>query len=185
MSARYQVARKFVRKLGFHGPPSPEEETTWLINADQISAFYTGMMKDAENTRWIKLRSRLPRSEQRLVSRIRFLLGLARPDRHRSDIILEVNKNMERSTQGGAFFLNRNGYMGLGPSDARVNDAVFCLGGDVLYILRPDIDRNEYFLVEEAFIHGIMDGELWETRNGGNRLVPLVEDEHFEKVTLF
>jgi hypothetical protein len=112
-------------------------------------------------------------------------MGLSRPDRHRSEIIHEVTRNVERSIKGRTFFLTKKGYIGLGPSDALVNDVVFCLhGGDVPYILRHDTDENVYTLVGETYLHGIMYGELWDAYNNEDHLVPYIENKSFKKIVL-
>ncbi len=61
---------------------------------------------------------------------------------------------------GRSFIQCRDGRPGLGPRSARAGDIV-CLfhGGDVPFILRP-VDSGRYAFVGEAYIHGIMQGEL-------------------------
>jgi hypothetical protein len=47
--------------------------------------------------------------------------------------------------------------------DAEHGDRIALLeGGNVPYILRPKIGKeNEYELIDDAYVHGIMDGEAW------------------------
>jgi hypothetical protein len=55
-------------------------------------------------------------------------------------------------------FLTAKGYVGLGPSFAKEHDIVVVLFGCMMpFVLRPH--GNEYKLVGEAYVHGIMKGE--------------------------
>ena len=55
-----------------------------------------------------------------------------------------------------------SGYIGLGPQAAKVGDEVFLVKG-VQYpcILRKALGQGRYYLVGQAFIHGVMSGQLW------------------------
>lgn len=57
-------------------------------------------------------------------------------------------------------FLTSTGYVGVGPLDTRVGDEVCVfIGGNAAYLVRPE--KNElYSLVGEAYVHGVMYGEL-------------------------
>jgi hypothetical protein len=60
---------------------------------------------------------------------------------------------------GQQFFLTQEGYMGLG--NPRPGDKVFVLlGGDVPFLLRPRSNAGGFLLVGDAYVHGIMDGEV-------------------------
>lgn len=62
------------------------------------------------------------------------------------------------ATFGRRFATTRGGYMGLVRKDVAVGDEVFVLlGGEVLYVLRPE--RDHYLFVGECYLHGLMDGE--------------------------
>jgi hypothetical protein len=57
------------------------------------------------------------------------------------------------------FFTTSSGFIGVGPSNIEKGDiAVVLLGSDVPVILKLDI--SEYELKGDAFVHGVMDGEL-------------------------
>ncbi|KAK6824580.1 hypothetical protein PG987_012074 [Apiospora arundinis] len=59
------------------------------------------------------------------------------------------------------FFVTDNGYIGLGHPDAAVGDMVAVLrGGPVPYVLRGN--KENHTLVGECYVHGIMDGELFQ-----------------------
>ncbi|KIW07671.1 uncharacterized protein PV09_01611 [Verruconis gallopava] len=61
---------------------------------------------------------------------------------------------------GRSFFTMKEGYMGLGPNTMEADDVVVLLyGGDVPYILRPRTEGG-HVLVGEAYVHGVMLGEL-------------------------
>ena len=59
-------------------------------------------------------------------------------------------------------FSTMGGYMALGPANVQPHD-LMCVfvGGDVPFILRPYGD--EYKLIGECYVHGVMDGEVMET----------------------
>jgi hypothetical protein len=59
-------------------------------------------------------------------------------------------------------FLSDNGYVGLCPKRSEVGDRIYIpLGAHVPYILRK-LDDGGYVLIREAYVHGIMDGEIFE-----------------------
>ncbi|KAK4465876.1 HET-domain-containing protein [Cladorrhinum samala] len=66
----------------------------------------------------------------------------------------------EASQPGRVFFLTESGYMGLGPMNMKVGDAVAVLiGGETPFIIREGKARNRYRMLEQCYVHGIMDGE--------------------------
>ena len=71
-------------------------------------------------------------------------------------------KNMENR----CVFTTKQGHMGIGPFDTQRGDvAVVLLGANVCFVLRPAGPNFE--LVGDAYIHGVMEGELLEEfRNG-------------------
>lgn len=64
--------------------------------------------------------------------------------------------------KGNSFFVTQNPFVGLGASHARPGDTVCILkGGRTPFILRKaNTNKNEYQLVGECYVHGIMQGEL-------------------------
>ncbi|KAF5979312.1 heterokaryon incompatibility protein [Fusarium coicis] len=63
-------------------------------------------------------------------------------------------------------FMTSTGFVGVGPLDMQPGDEVcILLGGKVPYLLRPQ-GNESYTLVGEAYVHGIMHGELFK---GGAR----------------
>ena len=67
---------------------------------------------------------------------------------------------------GRVFFITRKGYLGIGPGTMRVGDEVCVLvGGTVPFVLRPmaqiddDASSQEYQLLGECYVHGVMEGE--------------------------
>ena len=61
---------------------------------------------------------------------------------------------------GRSYFTMEGGWMGLGPNTLEENDLVVLLyGGDIPYILRPR-EEGGYVLVGEAYVHGVMLGEV-------------------------
>jgi hypothetical protein len=58
------------------------------------------------------------------------------------------------------FFLSDTGYLGLAPIRSQAGDEVWILqGGNVPFILRG-LQNGRYLLVGEAYVHGVMLGEL-------------------------
>ncbi|KAL3419459.1 heterokaryon incompatibility protein [Phlyctema vagabunda] len=54
-------------------------------------------------------------------------------------------------------------YLGIGPSETELGDSLFVLlGGEVPYIMRRNNEDKKWRLVGEAYVHGIMDGEILE-----------------------
>lgn len=73
-------------------------------------------------------------------------------------------------------FRSLGGYIGLGPLGMREGDSVWVVPGvHVPFILRPAMDDN-FVVIGEAYVHGIMDGELLGPRDvlEGLRTVILV-----------
>lgn len=65
------------------------------------------------------------------------------------------------------FFITHQGYIGVGPEDTRVGDAVYVLfGGSVPFLLRETPEsqdrRGTHTYVGHTYVHGIMDGEVLE-----------------------
>jgi hypothetical protein len=54
-------------------------------------------------------------------------------------------------------------YLGIGPCDTEPGDLIFIiLGSDVPYVLRRNSKNDKLQLIGEAYVHGIMDGEVFE-----------------------
>jgi hypothetical protein len=69
---------------------------------------------------------------------------------------------------GRSFFEMKNGWMGLGPNTLEIDDVVVLLyGGDIPYVLRPRPEGG-YVLVGEAYVHGVMLGELMPKVDAGD-----------------
>lgn len=71
-------------------------------------------------------------------------------------------------------FISKEGeFLGLALMDAEVGDRIALLeGGRMPYILRPKVGReeNEWEIIGDAYVHGIMDGEAWKP----NQLIDIV-----------
>lgn len=61
------------------------------------------------------------------------------------------------------FISEKEEWLGLAPMDAEVGDRIALLeGGNVPYILRQKPGQeNEWLIIGDAYVHGIMDGEGW------------------------
>ena len=59
------------------------------------------------------------------------------------------------------FIITRNGYVGLGPCDAKQGDDVYILGGGTVpFVLRTTPTSKEFTFVGDCYIEGIMYGEF-------------------------
>ncbi|KAH6686330.1 heterokaryon incompatibility protein-domain-containing protein [Plectosphaerella plurivora] len=78
--------------------------------------------------------------------------------------------NMARSQ---AFFITEKGYIGIGPPETRIGDevwALFC--GNVPMVLRPrEEGKDGFVLVGDAYVQGIMDGEVVDCGTDGKVVV--------------
>ena len=63
------------------------------------------------------------------------------------------------SIDGRTFFTTEMGYMGLGPAQLTIGDHICVFyGGNIPVVLRQD--EEEFVLLGQAYVHGIMDGEV-------------------------
>lgn len=86
---------------------------------------------------------------------------------------------------GRSFFLTKKGYMGISSAATPLGDRVYTLlGGDVPFVLRETAVKSESTHIDEAYVHGIMDGELWERTGDDERLRSVGGDLVIEDVVL-
>jgi hypothetical protein len=82
-----------------------------------------------------------------------------------------TNAVMDCTTYGRCFISTEKGYVGWAPEECKKGDVVAVLaGGKVPYVLRPEASSNPseesgdsrkyYSVLGDAYIHGIMDGEV-------------------------
>jgi hypothetical protein len=63
-------------------------------------------------------------------------------------------------SSGRRYFVSHRGYLGVGPPAMSPGDVIaIILGLDTPLVLRA-IEQGQYQIVGEAYVHGIMDGEL-------------------------
>jgi hypothetical protein len=73
------------------------------------------------------------------------------------------------------FFVTEKGYMGIGPNSMQPTDIVCVLfGGKTPFVLRPTSTPNEYLLLGECYVYGLMDGEAMDAYERGE-----IESEWF------
>lgn len=101
-------------------------------------------------------------------------LGQLSPEEHQ--ILNKANHAWSVTVTRRSLCVTSKGYVAMVPASSVVGDSIFALiGGQVLYVLRPEsIRRHEYRYVGEAYVHGLMDGEVmnW-VRAGDARIVGL------------
>ncbi|KAJ0109503.1 heterokaryon incompatibility protein-domain-containing protein [Diaporthe amygdali] len=73
------------------------------------------------------------------------------------DEVFRFMKNTDRR-----LFQSTQGYLGIMPTAAQTGDEIFFVpGSTVPFVFRKTKQSGEYELVGEAYVHGIMYGELW------------------------
>jgi len=119
----------------------------------------------------IPLPSALPRAGAVRMAQIipaRGAAGLSQA----KNIAVTIDMAVTSATTNRRFFLTEQGYMGLGPTNMQIGDAVYVLcGGNTPFLLRsagakfvPDVGQREcQILVGDCYVHGIMDGEAMDT----------------------
>jgi hypothetical protein len=85
------------------------------------------------------------------------------------------HESVVSATRYRRVFVTESGLLGIGPSDTQIGDCVFVLlGSNVPVVLRKTPSLNEHpavtissqpmlRLVGDCFVHGIMDGEAWDS----------------------
>lgn len=92
---------------------------------------------------------------------------------------------MAHTMHRSRLFISATGYVGLCPSETQKGDAIFVpCGGHVPYIIRPKrkerqtdqavTEQQQWTLVGEAYVHGIMHGELLANRSDETRIIWLL-----------
>lgn len=61
---------------------------------------------------------------------------------------------------GRRLFRTQGGYLGIGPQSLRENDQVWVLAGAAVPIVLRPLGKQKWQLVGEAYVHGIMNGEV-------------------------
>jgi hypothetical protein len=91
-------------------------------------------------------------------------------DRRDPDI-KNIYSNIGSATWGRRFFRTESGYFGFGPQSCRAGDVIAVLaGGAVPYVLRPlPCPREGFTILGDSYVHGIMDGEVFEILPEGER----------------
>jgi hypothetical protein len=97
------------------------------------------------------------------------------PDTKARGPVIESFKSM---VPNHAFFVTKKGYIGMGPLDTRSGDQVWVLyGGQVPFVLRGvgedgrECETRGFGLVGDAYVHGIMDGEMVRDNEGAKSIL--------------
>lgn len=73
-----------------------------------------------------------------------------------------IMAEISRTCVGRQFFYTADGFMGIGPEGAQIDDQVWGLvGGNILYVVRK-LEDGFYKFVGECYVHGMMHGEIGE-----------------------
>ncbi|KAM5359271.1 hypothetical protein ACJZ2D_014619 [Fusarium nematophilum] len=85
-------------------------------------------------------------------------------------------KVLLQACNGRRLFVTDTGYIGLAPATAAVGDTVHVVEGAALpYVFRSAASGESFQLVGEAYVHGIMYGEIWDGAGDGNGTVSTTE----------
>jgi hypothetical protein len=83
----------------------------------------------------------------------------------------DMTKRIYKASVGRAMFVSSKGFIGLAPWNAEQGDVISVLfGGCTPYILRKVPGKEQYTLVGEAYVYGIMGGELFDGKMSHARL---------------
>ena len=81
--------------------------------------------------------------------------------RQPSRVYRKMQIAFKAAVEGRRFAVTRKGYMGLVPRTAQLGDEICVfLGGYVSFVVRRIHGKEEFELVGECYVHGIMDGEV-------------------------
>lgn len=90
------------------------------------------------------------------------------PETMRVCLVAESCRPMLTICKRRCLFFTESGLLGLGPGNLRPGDEVFALAGArVPYVLRKADGPGEFTLLGDAYVHGIMQGELWRKSEDG------------------
>jgi hypothetical protein len=79
----------------------------------------------------------------------------------------DMRARIYKASVNRAMFVSTKGYIGLAPWNAREGDVVcVLLGGCTPFFLRPVEGTHQFTFVGEAYVYGIMGGELFESEAG-------------------
>jgi hypothetical protein len=65
------------------------------------------------------------------------------------------------------FLRTEEGYIGTGPSQTKAGDKVVILYGSILPFILRERGEGRYLLLGEAYIHGLMHGEVFRLHENG------------------
>jgi hypothetical protein len=104
-------------------------------------------------------------------------------------VLAQVSKEAVKSLiiycTGRYFFVTKRGKIGIGPRNMELGDSVCSLFGcSVPFIIRPATEIGRYRLLGDAYVHGIMDGELFEKVENGDSFRPVVDRIRPQNFTL-
>lgn len=149
----------------------------WIARDADIISIYVLLFEEERKARRRLLHRRRASDSQLLY---RHLLPKSGPEWTRTQLVHEACNAIMTQARGRTMFVTTKGYIGMGPKDAKPTDKVYTLiGGEVPFVLRRTETHDEFRLVGESYVHGIMNGELWDglggegPKNRGNDELPI------------
>jgi hypothetical protein len=77
--------------------------------------------------------------------------------------------------KGRRYMVSSDGFMALGPDEAQIGDWIFIIPGSEVPLLLRSLGDAGFILVGEIYVHGIMDGEIWQWAREKGQPITLFE----------
>jgi hypothetical protein len=98
---------------------------------------------------------------------LNFLGRAPREDQDPREEIGALIRTVARTLVSRAFMASSRGVIGLGPEWTKVGDSICFIPGNETPLLLRRVDDGRYSFVGECYVHGLMDGEVWEHERSG------------------
>jgi hypothetical protein len=87
----------------------------------------------------------------------------------RDSYLYPLTSSMDSALTGRRFFITSKARLGLGPPDTQEGDLIVVLkGADTPFVLRESEDAGVYLILREAYVSGLMFGELFTEESSEN-----------------
>ncbi|ERF69727.1 hypothetical protein EPUS_09347 [Endocarpon pusillum Z07020] len=107
------------------------------INQDVTNSVYVKMIRTRMRRHWFSYVPFLPSWAQQKARVLYKAVGYVRLDLHRSELLLELVANIDKTIRGRRLLVTEKGYVGLGSLDVQAGDQISLLGNSpVPYLVR-------------------------------------------------
>jgi len=169
----------------FAGVEVLSEELYDHTSNSRLVAFWHSLCGGIENfPQWLQAIFSTPQGLYRPV-KIPKMEDVCQSSRQRKEELWDASTHnictdIKTATRGRRFFNTQKGYFGFGPGKCKIGDLVVVLaGGRVPYTIRPAPESARapaimpsmkcYTILGDSYVHGIMDGEVFELLNENER----------------